>query len=166
MKTALPAVVLFAIAVAPLALGAEEKKMETARKAQDHGFFTPADISWVEGRPSLPPGAKLAVLEGDPTQEGIFTIRVKAPDGYKIAPHWHAAFEHVTVMSGVFQVGMGEKFDETKLHSVPAGGFSYMAPGMKHFASVKGETIVQIHAMGPWQLYYVNASDDSRQMKK
>lgn len=166
MKKAFPAAVLFAIALLPFALAADEKKMGTAAKPSDHAVFAPADISWVDGPPSLPPGAKLAVLEGDPTQEGIFTIRLKASDGYRIPPHWHPAFEHVTVMSGVFQIGMGDKFDETKLHAIPAGGFTYMAPGMKHFASVKGETIVQIHGMGPWQLYYVNAADDPRQMKK
>ena len=135
-------------------------------KPADHGVFAPADIKWVDGPPSLPPGAKLAVLEGDPTQEGLFTMRIKAPDGYKIPPHWHAAFEHVTVISGTFRLGMGEKFDETKLQDVPAGGFSYMAPGMRHFAATKGETVLQVHAMGPWQLYYVNPSDDPRQMKK
>lgn len=166
MKKTLAITILGAIALLPTALAAEEKKTGTEMKAPDHGVFLASEIQWSDGPSSLPPGAKLAVLEGDPTQEGIFTIRIKAPDGYKIAPHWHAAFEHVTVISGVFNIGMGDKFDESKLQAVGAGGFSYMAPGMRHFASTKGETVLQIHAMGPWQLYYVNAADDPRQMKK
>jgi len=166
MRKVLTIVVFAALTSFAAALSAEEKKMGAEMKPADHGVFAPADIKWGDGPPALPAGAKAAVLEGDPTQEGLFTLRLKVPDGYRIQPHWHAAFEHVTVISGVMNLGMGEKFDESKMQSIPAGGFGYMAPGMRHFALAKGETIVQIHAMGPWQLYYVNAADDPRQMKK
>jgi len=166
MRKVLTIVVFAALTCFAAALAAEEKKMGAEMKPAGHSVFTPADIQWIDGPPSLPAGAKLAVLEGDPTQEGIFTMRLKAPDGYKISPHWHPAFEHVTVISGVFNIGMGEKFDESKMQAIPAGGFTFMAPGMRHFASVKGETVVQLHGMGPWQLTYVNPADDPRQMKK
>jgi hypothetical protein len=154
----------FAIGLVAASLGALEQK--PVMKAPDHGVFAPADMQWGDAPPVLPPGAKAAVLEGDPTQEGLFTMRLKAPDGYKIPPHWHAAFEHVTVISGTVRIGMGEKFDESKMETIPAGGFGYMAPGMRHYAMTKGETVLQIHAMGPWQLYYVNPADDPRQAKK
>jgi quercetin dioxygenase-like cupin family protein len=158
-------IILAAASISTAALAAPEEKAATA-KAPEHGIFAPSDIKWVDAPPALPAGAKAAVLEGDPGQEGLFTLRIWAPDGYKIAPHWHPAFEHVTVISGALRVGMGDKFDESKLQSLPAGGFSWMAPGMRHFAMVRGETILQVHAMGPWQLYYVNPADDPRTMKK
>lgn len=166
MRKALTIAISAALACASAALAADEKKPGTEMKPADHGIFAPADIKWGDGPAVLPPGAKAAVLEGDPSQEGIFTLRLKVPDGYRIQPHWHAAFEHVTVISGAMNLGMGEKFDESKMQTIPAGGFGYMAPGMRHFALAKGETVIQIHAMGPWQLYYVNAADDPRQMKK
>jgi quercetin dioxygenase-like cupin family protein len=133
-----------------------------AQEPAKHRIYKPGELQWQDAPASLPKGARMAVLKGDPTQEGIFAIRIMAPDGYRIAPHWHPAYEHVTVISGTFLVGMGDKFDESKLQAVPAGGFSYMAPAMNHFAGVRGETVVQIHGMGPWGLYYVNPADDPR----
>jgi quercetin dioxygenase-like cupin family protein len=134
----------------------------TAQDVKKHAIFKPGEIQWQEASAMLPKGAKIAVLEGDPTQEGVFTLRLWAPDGYRIPPHWHPAYEHVTVISGTFLIGMGEKWDDSKLQTVPAGGFSWMAPNMPHFATIKGETVVQVHAMGPWGLYYVNPADDPR----
>jgi quercetin dioxygenase-like cupin family protein len=142
----------------PLAAVAQEK----AAAPEEHRVFAPGDIQWQPGPASLPTGAKLAVLEGDPAKEGIFTMRISAPAGYKIPPHWHPAFEHVTTISGTFNMGRGETFDKTKGHAVPAGGFAWMAPGIRHFAWVDVETVVQVHGMGPWQLYYVNPDDDPR----
>jgi quercetin dioxygenase-like cupin family protein len=127
-----------------------------------HGFFSPDQIQWKDAPPALPPGAKVAVLEGDPGQEGLFTMRLRVPKGYRIPPHWHPAFEHVTVISGAFHMGMGETFDASKGNRIPTGGFSWMAPGARHFAWVEEDTIVQVHGMGPWQLYYVNPADDPR----
>jgi quercetin dioxygenase-like cupin family protein len=138
---------------------------QDAKKAE-HAVFRPAELQWQEAPAMLPKGAKMAVLEGDPTQEGLFTVRMSAPDGYRIPPHWHPAFEHVTVISGTFLIGMGEKWDDSRLEAVPAGGFTYMAPNMRHFAGVKGETVVQVHALGPWALYYVNPADDPRNAAK
>src|SRR5687768_13970802 len=96
----------------------------------NHGFFQTADIKWVDGPASLPKGAKVALLEGNPTQEGPFTMRLQLPDGFKIPPHWHPAIEHVTVISGTFNLGMGEKCDTSGGRALPAGSFAFMAPGM------------------------------------
>jgi hypothetical protein len=120
--------------------------------AADRGIFAPDTIQWKNGPPSLPPGAKFAVLEGDPAKEGLFTMRLSVPDGYKVPPHSHPAMEHVTVISGTFHIGMGEKFDESKLSPMPAGTFGFMAPKMNHFAMAKGDTVIQLHGTGPWQI--------------
>jgi hypothetical protein len=136
-----------------------------ADELKDHVMFKAADLKWSAGPGSLPPGAQVAVLEGNPADEGIFTIRLKLPADYRISPHWHPAWEHITVIDGAFWMGRGEKFDEAVLHEIPAGGFGAMAPGTRHFAMTKASTTIQLHGMGPWQLYYVNASDDPRTKK-
>jgi quercetin dioxygenase-like cupin family protein len=112
-------------------------------------IFLPDKLKWQEGPPSLPKGAMIAVLEGDLTKEGPFTIRTKLPDGYRVPPHTHPKTEHLTVISGTLNVGMGDKFDEKASKAMPAGSFGYWPAGMKHFAWTKGETITQIHAEGP-----------------
>ncbi len=131
----------------------------------DHGIFAPGDIKWVDAAPILPSGAKMAVLKGDPSKEGIFVLRLKVPAGYRIMPHWHPAYENVTVISGEANIGMGEVFDKTKGVKIPAGGFGYLAPQMHHFFWADGETVIQLHGMGPWQLYYLNRDDDPRRME-
>lgn len=140
--------------------------------ADDHkptmsqSIHTSSEIKWQDGPPSLPPGAKFAVLEGDPTKEGPFVFRVKVPDGYKIPPHTHPKAERVTIISGTFNLGMGDKFDQTKSQELPTGTYGTWPAGMKHFVWVKGETVVQFHGDGPWKIEYVNAADDPRNQKK
>jgi quercetin dioxygenase-like cupin family protein len=133
-------------------------------KHKEGGFeIFPIDkIVWQDGPPSLPKGAQIAVLEGAPGKEGPFVFRVKVPDGYRIPPHTHPKTERVTIISGTFNIGMGEKFDEKAL---PAGTYGYWEAGMKHFVWIKGETIVQYHGMGPWSIQYVDPKDDPRNQK-
>ena len=128
----------------------------------DHGLFTPGEIKWTDAPSALPTGAKLAVLEGNPSEEGFFTMRLQMPDGYKIPPHWHSGVEHLTVISGTFNLGMGDRFDEKAGTVMPAGTFGFMSPQMKHFAWTSGETVIQLHGVGPWTITYVNPSDDPR----
>jgi uncharacterized protein (TIGR02246 family) len=120
------------------------------------------EIVWRDGPPSLPPGAKMAVLEGDPMQPGPFTLRLKVPTGYRIPPHFHPVIEHVTVVSGAFSVGKGEQWDDSKLVRLDAGDFIHMPPGERHFARATGETVLQLHSTGPWGITYVNPQDDPR----
>jgi hypothetical protein len=123
--------------------------------------FTPDQIKWGPPPPFVAPGATLAVIEGNPmASTGDFTVRLKMPDGYKIAPHWHPKRENVTVISGTFKVGMGDKFDEAKMMDFPAGSFAYLDPDMHHYAMASGEVIVQVHGMSPLQFNYVNPADD------
>ena len=128
----------------------------------DHGILAPGDINWADAPSILPPGAKMAVLRGDPGQEGMFVLRLKVPADYRIMPHWHPAYENVTVISGEANIGMGDTFDKTKGHKIPAGGFGYLAPQMHHYFWADTETTLQLHGIGPWQLYYLNADDDPR----
>jgi quercetin dioxygenase-like cupin family protein len=139
---------------------ADEHEMKMFR------VFPTDKTEWHEGPPSLPPGAKIAVLEGDPSKEGPFVFRVKAPDGYRIPPHTHPKTERITVISGTFNIGMGEKFDTAATKPMPAGTYGYWEAGMKHFVWIKGETVVQFHGMGPWTIEYVNPNDDPRRQNK
>ena len=125
-----------------------------------HAFVTPGDVKWGPAPPTLPPGAMFAVLDGDPTKPGPFVVRLKIPDGYRIAPHWHPTDERLTILQGTFRAGMGEAFDEAGLRDFPAGSFISMPKEMRHFAMARGETVVQVQSTGPFVVNYVNAKDD------
>jgi hypothetical protein len=129
--------------------------------AHDKNAFTPEAIPWGPPPPFVAPGAQLAVIEGNPAAStGDYTIRLKMPDGYRIAPHWHPQRENVTVLSGTFKVGMGDTFDKDKMGSFPAGSFAYLDPDMHHYAMASGEVVVQVHGSAPLQFNYVNPADD------
>jgi len=128
--------------------------------------FTPDEIQYGPAPAFVPPGASLAVLEGNPMGAiGDYTVRLKMPDGYKIAPHWHPKRENVTVISGTLKVGMGDKFDESKMMSFAATSFAYLDPSMHHYAMSSGETVVQIHGMAPLKFNYINPDDDPSKKK-
>jgi quercetin dioxygenase-like cupin family protein len=126
----------------------------------------PGSIQWAPAPPSLPAGARLAVLEGDPAKPGEFTMRLSMPAGYRIPPHFHPVTEHVTVIEGTFYVGMGETVDMTKATVLPTGTFAALQPGVRHFAFTREPTTVQLHGTGPWSLTYVNPADDPRNKPK
>ena len=124
----------------------------------------PDELKWEDSK-ALPPGAKVAILEGDPQKEGFFAMRAKLPAGYKIPPHYHPCPERVTVLSGTFHLGAGEKFDDKAGKTLPAGSYTSMPPGMRHYAWTEGETVLQISTIGPWGITYVNPADDPRAPK-
>lgn len=146
-----------------VAIGLVSRVCAQSDEKHDASIHQPAQINWQQGPVSLPSGAKFAVLEGDPTKDGPFTMRLLFPDGYKVPPHTHPKVEHVTVISGTLNLGMGEKFDQSAGHEMPAGTFGFWPAGMKHFAWAKGETIIQLHGIGPWTINYLNPADDPRQ---
>jgi mannose-6-phosphate isomerase-like protein (cupin superfamily) len=151
------------LAVAVLAWPVLAGAQAPSATAQVHAVVaTPGSITWGPAPAVLPAGAKAAVLEGDPSQAGAFTLRVWMPDGYTIPPHFHPVTEHVTVVQGTFLVGMGDKLDPSKFSELPVGSFGAIPPGMRHFARAKGEVILQLHGTGPWGLTYVNPADDPR----
>ena len=128
--------------------------------------FTPDKIPYGPAPAFLNPGAQLAVLEGDPgASTGDFTVRLKMPAGYRVAPHWHPYRENVTVISGNFKVGMGDTFDESKMATFGAGSFAFLDPSMHHYAMADGPVVVQVHGMSPLQFNYVNAGDDPSKKK-
>jgi hypothetical protein len=128
--------------------------------------FTPDAIQYGPAPSFVAPGAQLAVLEGNPlASSGDYTVRLKMPDGYRIAPHWHPRRENVTVISGTFKVGMGDRFEENSMLTFPAGSFAYLDPDMHHFAMASGEVVVQIHGMSPVQFNYINPDEDPGRKK-
>ena len=137
-----------------------------ATRATTQNAFTPDKVPYGPVPAFLPPGAQLAVLEGDPgASSADFTVRLKMPDGYRISPHWHPNRENVTVISGSFKVGMGDRFDESKMMTFGAGSFAFLDPSMHHYAMAAGEVVVQVHGMSPLQFNYVNPSDDPSRKK-
>lgn len=126
-----------------------------------HTMVTPGELSWTDVA-SLPAGAKLAVIEGPLTEAVPFTFRLKLPANYKIPAHWHPTIEHVTVISGTFNMGVGDKLDTSSTKPLTSGSVAIMQPKTTHFAWTKDETIVQIHGIGPWVINYVNPADDPR----
>jgi quercetin dioxygenase-like cupin family protein len=126
-----------------------------------HTIRMPDSLKWVE--PAVLPGARLSVLQGDPAKEGPFVYRLEMPANYKIPPHFHKATENVTVLAGVFHVGMGDKVRQDTAQSLSVGGFVSIPPKHPHYAWAGGQqTVVQVHGIGPTDLTFVNPDDDPR----
>ena len=151
------AVALMTVALAP---ADPEKPAGSPAGKLSHMVALPDDVKWGPAPPALPAGAQMAVLDGDPSKEGLFVLRAKFPDGYTIPPHWHSTVENVTVISGTFGIGLGDSLDKSKVRYLPPGSYVRLGKEERHFAITKGETVVQVHAMGPFDLHFVNPSDD------
>ena len=154
-------VVLFVVAP----VFAQQPTGTSGTSASVHLMISPGDATWGPAPDSLPAGAEVAVLQGDPSSAGYFTIRVKMPDGYRVAPHTHPTDEQITVLQGTFSMGLGDRLDEAAAKPLGVGGFATMPQGTRHYAIARGETIVQVQGMGPFQFIYVNPSDDPRNKK-
>ncbi|MEX2141933.1 MAG: tetratricopeptide repeat protein [Pirellulales bacterium] len=146
------------------ALALAQPDRDTRKPADEkhrQAMIRPQDIKWGPAPAKLPPGSKRAVLDGDPSKPGaLYTFRVKAPDGYSVPPHTHPTDEHLTVIQGTILMGMGEKFDRAKLRELPAGSYIRLPKGEPHYNLYKGETVVQLHGIGPYDIHYVNPADD------
>ena len=129
--------------------------------ASHHNITRPEHLQW---RPAtaLPPGAQIAVLEGDPEAKGFFAMRVRLPDGFRVPPHYHPCAERVTVLSGQLNLGRGDTFDTGASQALTTGSYTSMPAGMRHYAWATGATEIQIATMGPWGITYVNPADDPR----
>lgn len=120
--------------------------------------WQPIPPDWADGPP--PPGytlghSEIAIIEGDPTKAGApFVMRIRSTPGTQLPPHWHPIDEHITVLSGVFCVGMGKTFDPNGCRDMPAGSYINLPAGMPHFALTKGN-VVQLHGVGPFKIYWV-----------
>ena len=120
------------------------------------------ELQWGPAPAVFPAGAQMAVLAGDPGGTGEFVVRLKMPNGYRIMPHTHPTDEHVTVITGNFEVGMGETVADTGTLKLGAGGFVTAPANHAHYATARGLTIVQVNAMGPFALTYVNPADQPK----
>jgi hypothetical protein len=137
--------------------------------AQSTHTLVPADqVRWAPAPPVLPAGAQISVLEGNPSEKGPVTMRLKFPADYDIPAHWHSMTERLTVLSGALHVGMGDKLDRRGSQTLEPGGFAALPGTMHHFAWTATPTVVQISLEGPFDIFYVNAADnpEKRQTRK
>lgn len=158
MKKYLPLTVLVVLILSALTVSHRTSSLNGTTAAQGHGTMVkPDSIKWI----TRSPGLELAVLSGDPAKEGDpFVIRLKLRDGLTVPPHWHPIDEHLTILTGTLHIGMGEKFDRAATTALTPGTYSHMPKEMRHFVWAEGETILQLHGIGPFKTFYVNPADD------
>jgi quercetin dioxygenase-like cupin family protein len=154
-RASVAAALLFAACAVALPVAA-------ANEDAQHIIVAPEDLEWAPGPGSLPTGAEYVLIQGNPAEAGPLTLRLHFPAGYRIPAHSHPQIEHITVLSGVFNIGMGNVLDEEKSNAMSAGSFVVMPKGHNHFAWTDEETVVQLHSIGPWGITYVNPADDPR----
>jgi quercetin dioxygenase-like cupin family protein len=140
------------LALIPLAAAAQDQHVAVQGSA----------VKWGPAPPSVPKGAQIAVLYGDPGKDGPFVLRLKFPAGFKIPPHMHPSDENVTVISGLIQLSTGDKIEPKKQEALAAGGYVHMQKGMHHYGLAIQPTVVQVNGTGPFAITYVNAADDPR----
>jgi len=153
-RTLLLGVIVALIAATPAAAQMGKQKEKTEK------------LHWMNGPASLPAGAMMAVVSGDPTRSGPFTIELSFPNGYRIAPHSHPTAEKITVKSGEFMYGMGDVVKASDMKMLKPGGSGEMPAGMHHYAEARGKTVVQVSSTGPFVVNYVHAKDDPRTKAK
>jgi quercetin dioxygenase-like cupin family protein len=156
MKTvqAASAATLFAMAalLAPASLA--QAPAEIAMSSAD-------ELKWADFA-ALPPGAKVAVIQGPPNEAKPYIVRLKFPANYKVPVHTHPGAEHLTVISGTFHLGTGDKADPKQTRALTPGSVAVIQPNIKHFAWTNSETVVQLHGIGPSAIAYPNPADDPR----
>ena len=150
------------------ALGSAFLNLPAAWSADAPGsmYMNTGEIKWGDAPPSLPKGAKLAVLSGDPGKAGPFVMRLQVPANYKIAPHWHTNDEDLTVISGTFYLAEGDKMNTKGAHAIKAGGYHHLPAKTHHFAYSQGPTVVQVNGMGPFDITYIDPKDDPSKAAK
>ena len=160
MKTKLLLVAALSPALA-LAQQAAPTPAPEAPAANAHSMVKAADVKWGDGPPFLPKGVQAAVLYGDPSKAGPFALRLKMPAGYKIPRHWHPTDEQVTVIDGQVSLSMGEAAGAHDA-TFGAGDYVNLPANMQHQASSASGAVVQVNAVGPFAITYVDAKDDPR----
>jgi mannose-6-phosphate isomerase-like protein (cupin superfamily) len=153
--------------VAALALAALPALSASACEGHDahqavHIAVAPADLQWQPGPGSLPPGAEFVVIEGNPAEAGPLTLRLKFPANYQVPAHTHPAIEHITVLSGSLNVGMGDRLDEAASTRMDTGSFVIMPVGHSHYVWTEEEAVLQLHSIGPWGIDYIDPINDPR----
>lgn len=148
-------ILLLGAAVATLvAMPATAQMAKQGKKAEK--------LTWMKAPPSLPAGAMMAVVSGDPTKSGPFVIELSFPNGYLVPPHSHPTAETITVKSGQFLYGMGDEVKASAMKTMKPGNSGEMPANSHHYAKARGKTVVSISSMGPFVINYVHAKDDPR----
>ena len=150
------AVICLAVAafVGTYRIGVNQEKLSAAQTVSPgaHVMVGPGTVKWTPRSN----GISIAVMSGSPDTPGApFVIRLKLADGTRVAPHWHPVDEHLTVLSGTFYMGVGEKFDEATAMALSTGTYAFMPKDVRHFGWTGVETVVQIHGVGPFKTYFV-----------
>lgn len=127
-----------------------------------HVSIAAKDVVWGPAPPVFRPGAQSSVITGDLSKAGPYVVRMKAPAGYTIMPHWHPTDENVTVLSGAVAMGMGDTVDNKTAKVLTPGSFMLVPAESHHFMVVRTEAIIQVHGVGPFMITYVNPADDPR----
>lgn len=156
--------VLLAIGGALLAVSATPQTPKQQMASDSHMLLTTPDgLKWIQIRP----GNEMAVVYGDPSKAGeLYAVRFRFADGFKVPAHWHPQDEHATVLEGTLLLGMGKKWDAEQLTTtMTAGTYVFVPKEMPHFALAKGQTILQAHGIGPFQIIYANPADDPRNQR-
>jgi quercetin dioxygenase-like cupin family protein len=122
----------------------------------------PAELKWMDGPPGLPAGEQFAVVKGNPAAKGMFTIRAKLPANYSVPAHHHPTDEKVTVVSGKLAYGMSDRLNRTQALGLDTGQSVVMKAKMNHWVLTADGAEIEVSAMGPFQITYVNAADDPR----
>jgi quercetin dioxygenase-like cupin family protein len=134
-----------------------------AREMDEPVMLTPAEIAWTPGPASMPPGSEVAIMEGDPKQEGLVTMRLSLPPNYQLPPHTQSNVERVTVISGTLYFGHGEQMEPAKAKELPAGSFFLFPPDTPMFGFTREQgTVIQLNVEAPWDVFYLNPEDDPR----
>lgn len=149
---------LFGLTLSCLALFSQSAHKSHVTLTPDQVKWGPLAAGFVRGTPPTGfgvPRAEVAVIEGDPAKAGVpYVIRIKAPDGEKVAPHWHPGDEHLTILQGTFVLGMGEKYSDNEGTDLRVGSYAKVPKRMWHFGRMKGETIVQVNGIGPFVINF------------
>jgi len=122
----------------------------------------PSEMPWMSQGPLAAPGMEQVNLIGNPANPGPYTLRLRFPKGFKVAPHTHPDAREVTILSGVYATGYGETFDSAKLKILPPGSFYTEPANVPHFIEIKEDTVLQVSGMGPSGRNFVHASGDSK----
>jgi quercetin dioxygenase-like cupin family protein len=170
MTSVLPKLCFGLLIILGAVASAGEPKQETSapkdkvsiKSSLERVMYFPIDeLKWSDAGPNLPPGTKIAFLDGDPAKpDQLYTYRLKMPAGARLRPHAHsAADEHVTIISGELLSGLGENWDDKAMKRMPAGSFYALPAGTHHYALVTKECVMQMHGVGPWEIHYASPDE-------
>lgn len=128
----------------------------------DHMAINPANVQWGPAPAFLPPGAEIALLDGNPHAKGQLTLRLRFPAGYEIPVHWHPTQENVTVLQGTLYAGYGDEIDRDNSVALPPGGYMAIPAHSNHFVWTQEEVVAQVDMIGPFAIHYVDPATDPR----